>query len=61
MASQPELIGDYKVIRELGRGAMGVVYLAVHPSLGREMALKVMARDLAGDPEFRYKAHRPNP
>jgi serine/threonine protein kinase len=58
MASQPELIGDYKVLRELGRGAMGVVYLAVHPSLGRQMALKVMARDLAGDPEFLERFRR---
>lgn len=52
MAALPEQIGDYKVVRELGRGAMGVVYLAIHPSLGREMALKVMAPELARDPEF---------
>lgn len=31
---------------------MGVVYLAVHPSLGRQMALKVMAKELAIDPDF---------
>ena len=58
MAAMPEQIGDYKVVRELGRGAMGVVYLAVHPSLGRQMALKVMARELAGDPEFLERFRR---
>jgi serine/threonine protein kinase len=58
MAEQPELIGDYKVIRELGRGAMGVVYLAVHPSLGRQLAIKVMARELARDPEFLERFRR---
>jgi serine/threonine protein kinase len=52
MQEVPEKIGDYEVVRELGRGAMGVVYLARHPALGREMALKVMAPELARDPEF---------
>ena len=58
MQEVPEKIGDYEVVRELGRGAMGVVYLARHPALGREMALKVMAPELARDPEFMERFRR---
>lgn len=37
------LFGNYDITRELGRGAMGVVFLAVHRSLQRECALKTIA------------------
>jgi serine/threonine protein kinase len=46
------VIGDFKVIRKLGQGGMGAVYLAHQISLDRPCALKVMAKELAKKPGF---------
>lgn len=46
---------DYEISRELGRGAMGIVYLGRHRKLGRAVAVKELAATLADDPEVRSR------
>ncbi|MDB4983245.1 MAG: serine/threonine protein kinase, partial [Myxococcales bacterium] len=47
-----EQIGSYRVLRQLGAGAMGVVYLAEHRHLKRQAALKLLARELVDRPDL---------
>ncbi|MGB8960039.1 MAG: protein kinase [Candidatus Aminicenantales bacterium] len=43
--------GKYRIIDEIGRGGMGVVYRGEDTTLGREVAIKVLPENLTGDPE----------
>ena len=50
---QAALAGEYSLQRELGRGGMGIVYLARDVQLDRDVAIKVLPTHLARDPEAR--------
>lgn len=46
----PASYGDYRIVRAIGSGGMGVVYDAEHRALGRRVALKVLSEDALADP-----------
>src|SRR3954466_6242023 len=58
LALQAALAGEYSLQRELGRGGMGVVYLARDVQLDRDVAIKVLPTHLARDPEARGRFMR---
>jgi serine/threonine protein kinase len=53
----PSSVGRYRIVRELGRGAMGAVFLAHDTQLDRTVALKVPLFTAADGPEVRRRFH----
>ena len=53
MTSVPEKVGRYEIQGEIGHGAMGAVYRAHDPQLGREVAVKMISSAMAGGLEER--------
>jgi serine/threonine protein kinase/tetratricopeptide (TPR) repeat protein len=51
-------VGKYEIKRKIGKGAMGQVYLAHDTVLDRDVALKVMAAQIADDPELKARFER---
>jgi serine/threonine protein kinase len=47
----PESIGEFRILREIGRGGMGIVYQALQTSLDRTVALKVLSPALLHSPQ----------
>ena len=54
----PSQIGDFHLLREAGRGGMGIVYEAVQQSLGRHIALKVLPPNAVLDPRYLHRFRR---
>jgi serine/threonine-protein kinase len=53
-----QVFAGYTILRRLGSGAMGEVYLAEHPRLPRRDAVKVLALEVSTDAEYRERFNR---
>ena len=53
-----QVFAGYTILRPLGSGGMGQVYLASHPRLPREDALKVLPTEVTADPQYRERFER---
>ena len=50
-----EQLGPYRIVRELGRGGMGIVYEATRPETGEPAAVKLLSAPLSHDDTFRER------
>ncbi|BBZ39275.1 serine/threonine-protein kinase [Mycobacterium conspicuum] len=56
--AEGQVFAGYTIVRRLGAGGMGDVYLAQHPRLPRRDALKILPANLTEDSEFRQRFNR---
>ena len=54
----PDFLGEYRIVGEIGRGGMGIVFEAVHETLGRRVAIKVMTVGSISDTKHLKRFHR---
>jgi hypothetical protein len=57
-AGMPAVIGKYRVLERIGKGAMGVVFAARDDMMDRTVAVKLMTTDLEADPQARARFYR---
>jgi serine/threonine-protein kinase len=55
---EPRSLGGYRVLRRLGEGGMGAVYLCYHEKEGQQVAIKVLPNALASNPGFVARFYR---
>src|ERR1700686_4713588 len=53
-----QTVSKYRILEEIGRGAMGIVFKAQDTFLGRFAAIKILAEKLANDPEMLHRFER---
>ncbi|MEM7557798.1 MAG: serine/threonine-protein kinase [Planctomycetota bacterium] len=56
--AMPAQVGDYRLIRKIGQGGMGVVYEAEQEALGRRVALKLLPTSVSQDPKLLERFRR---
>lgn len=56
--SDGEMFAGYRIVRQLGAGGMGEVYLAQHPRLSRQDAIKILPAELTADRDFAERFRR---
>ena len=56
--SSGQTFAGFRIVRLLGSGGMGEVYLAEHPRLPRRDAVKVLPEDVSADAEYRARFNR---
>lgn len=52
MIASGHRVGSYRILQKIGEGGMGSVFEAVHESIGRRAAVKVLHPEFARDPQI---------